>query len=77
MRNKKEATIQVFQYLMVGLALFGSQFLYAQTSHLDSINISTVEKNIRIDNPYLSFFGITKYFVERGLNYQNRIMYLS
>ncbi|ATN06204.1 hypothetical protein CRN76_12725 [Chryseobacterium indologenes] len=56
MRNKKEATIQVFQYLMVGLALFGSQFLYAQTSHLDSINISTVEKNIRIDNPYLSFF---------------------
>ncbi len=57
MRNKKEATIQVFQYLMVGLALFGSQFLYAQTSHLDSINISTVEKNIRIDNPYLSFLN--------------------
>ncbi|WP_430827467.1 hypothetical protein [Chryseobacterium indologenes] len=29
------------------------------------------------DKNKVIFLGITKYFVERGLNYQNRIMYLS
>lgn len=37
------------------MAALSSQFLHAQATRLDSINISSAEKNIRIDNPYISF----------------------
>lgn len=56
MQNKKKKTISIFQSTILGLVTLGSQFLHAQTTHLDSINISSAEKNIRIDNPYISFF---------------------
>lgn len=41
---------------MLGLVVLGSQFLRAQATHLDSINISAIEKNIRLNDPYISFF---------------------
>ncbi|REC49534.1 DUF6850 family outer membrane beta-barrel protein [Chryseobacterium pennipullorum] len=56
MQIKKKETIKFFQFSMLGLVAMGSQFLHAQTTHLDSINMSAVEKNIRIENPYISFF---------------------
>ncbi|STC93509.1 Uncharacterised protein [Chryseobacterium carnipullorum] len=43
---------------MLGLAVLGSQFFHAQITHLDSINISSVEKNIRLNDPYISFFSL-------------------
>ncbi|HBV14938.1 DUF6850 family outer membrane beta-barrel protein [Chryseobacterium carnipullorum] len=56
MHNNRKKTVKVFQYRMLGLAVLGSQFFHAQITHLDSINISSVEKNIRLNDPYISFF---------------------
>ncbi|MGH1519151.1 DUF6850 family outer membrane beta-barrel protein [Chryseobacterium sp. JK1] len=56
MHNNRKKTIKIFQTSMLGLAALGSQFFHAQTTHLDSINISSVEKEIRINDPYISFF---------------------
>ncbi|WP_353149427.1 DUF6850 family outer membrane beta-barrel protein [Chryseobacterium sp.] len=56
MQIKKKKTIKFFQYSVLGLAALSSQFFHAQTTHLDSINISSAEKNIRINDPYISFF---------------------
>ncbi len=44
MQNKKKKTISIFQSTILGLVTLGSQFLHAQTTHLDSINISSAEK---------------------------------
>lgn len=38
------------------LLLMVHQGLFSQENRMDSIDISTVEKNIRLENPYLSFF---------------------
>ncbi|MBP1167647.1 hypothetical protein JOE44_004531 [Chryseobacterium sp. PvR013] len=56
MHNNKNKTIKVFQYSILGLVVAGTQFFHAQATQLDSINISAVEKNIRINDPYISFF---------------------
>ncbi|WP_228425852.1 hypothetical protein [Chryseobacterium carnipullorum] len=58
MHNNRKKTVKVFQYRMLGLAVLGSQFFHAQITHLDSINISSVEKNIRLNDPYISFFSL-------------------
>ncbi|MDE5439601.1 hypothetical protein KRE40_16665 [Elizabethkingia meningoseptica] len=56
MHNKNKSFFNFFISGMTGLATLSSQLLFSQSTHLDSINISTVEKEIRVENPYISFF---------------------
>lgn len=56
MHNKQKIFSHFFISGITGVAVLCSQFLYSQSTHLDSINISSVEKDIRIENPYINFF---------------------
>ncbi|MCJ7932744.1 MAG: hypothetical protein MUW56_03670 [Chryseobacterium sp.] len=40
----------------VFILILVNQCMFSQNTRMDSIDISTVEKNIRLENPYLSFF---------------------
>ena len=46
----------ILSHLVLGLSIIIGQTFSAQKTHLDSINISNTERQIRIDNPYLAFF---------------------
>ncbi|MDX8566447.1 hypothetical protein OZ668_00510 [Elizabethkingia sp. HX XZB] len=56
MRNKYKSNFNFFISGITGLATLGSQLLFSQSTQLDSINISTPEREIRVGNPYISFF---------------------
>lgn len=56
MRNKYKSNFNFFISGITGLATLGSQLLFSQSTQLDSINISTPEREIRVENPYISFF---------------------
>jgi len=56
MHNKQKIFSHFFISGITGVAVLCSQFLYSQSNRLDSINISSVEKDIRIENPYINFF---------------------
>ncbi|MET7035802.1 DUF6850 family outer membrane beta-barrel protein [Elizabethkingia miricola] len=56
MHNKQKIFSHFFISGITGVAALCSQFLYSQSTHLDSINISTPEREIRVENPYISFF---------------------
>ncbi|MDR6546763.1 hypothetical protein J2810_002823 [Chryseobacterium rhizosphaerae] len=56
MHNNYKNRLSLNTCLVVLLLLIANQSLFSQDTRLDSIDISTVEKNIRLENPYLSFF---------------------
>ena len=56
MHNKYKIFSHFFISGITGVAVLCSQFLYSQSTRLDSINISAIEKDIRIENPYINFF---------------------
>ena len=57
------------------MAVLCSQFLYSQSTRLDSINISAIEKDIRIENPYINFFNRWTFQQHLlTLNLENRIL---
>ncbi|CAI9684436.1 DUF6850 family outer membrane beta-barrel protein [Elizabethkingia anophelis] len=69
MHNKQKIFSHFFISGITGVAVLCSQFLYSQSTHLDSINISSVEKDIRIENPYINFFQPLD-FSQTGFKYE-------
>ncbi|OPC05914.1 hypothetical protein BAS10_13810 [Elizabethkingia meningoseptica] len=56
MHNKNKTFFNFFISGMTGLATLSGQLLFSQSTRMDSINISDVEKEIRLENPYINFF---------------------
>ncbi|MBV8328397.1 DUF6850 family outer membrane beta-barrel protein [Chryseobacterium sp.] len=56
MHNNHRSKLSWYGYFILFVLILANQPVFSQNTRLDSIDISDIEKNIRLENPYLNFF---------------------